>query len=975
MAGSNPQLGQDALLVESALRKHSAKVTHITLQDDEEVSRTLQESIRGQWSVLLCLNTSSQADACVVSATTSLPALPHQKMNVIPGLKDVLRQPDLLCRHRGQLEQGRWLNTNLRCANLSDVAKNDELDADRDVESICERHPLLLSPSHSSAEMNMSICSETEESPDGAVALQLPANRPLTWEDTDRVTIAKDDDHPHSEASLAEDDRIGRRLKGAASDWRRALTWRFPVLVTSLSPLRVYMHSEGVVWDGLTSYLQQKPQRGLSLLELQQMAADRHGDGVAAATVGQLEESVMNILVHWEHLADVQSLRSCQRCFQLLEMTVVFNTTFHPFVLQVGASSLSGRLSSLSEYLVRQTSLNDLAAILTEHRNVSVDLAKAFVDMGLSSVVQGNICNADKKFCLGPRELVYLLDGLREHLAKTGWKRIYPSASAVRFTRLLQSKTAYTTTTTTTTNTNRDTSPPMPTQPPLRTSELHSLLLGLESFFLRVSDGGQSESFEDLSVPIDQSNQRTNGSDGESFGSNLLKNDAVTGPPCSEEPGSLPYLSSLVTRPSLILQPKFSPLQTEYKVEVEHTVQLVTVWAWSQSCQSQARLEDKHNTDSSANFTLGVGVNTLRIFVVDTTHDEPWVVNTYTLTVTRLDADHGLGAFRPGVPHVVCSLKQDCSLPYSPREPCGLQPVTSVTSWSQFLTRRTRLPACTSGDEAGVWHVPCSSCGDHDAQCYWKEAVWSPFTCREPRLSQAHLQRCFKNKKVLFIGDSTNRGILHYMSQRVNGSLWEWPDKTHHLRVYPPINHNTTRFSFAYYPQFWLPALHRPVFDKALYQVIRRTLPLDNSSNTVVVVGGVHWLATHHLKVVRTALTREGLTGAQVIVKGLGSGFHQPVSGVHRLSQKEQEKLLWHNQHVMSYAKQQGMDVVDTFNITMARYSNFLQGRCTCHFHRITPEKHRRKGEHSPLITTYNVEGEVNAAYAEMVINRICRPT
>ena len=52
--------------------------------------------------------------------------------------------------------------------------------------------------------------------------------------------------------------------------------------------------------------------------------------------------------------------------------------------------------------------------------------------------------------------------------------------------------------------------------------------------------------------------------------------------------------------------------------------------------------------------------------------------------------------------------------------------------------------------------------------------------------------------------------------------------------------------------------------------------------------------------------------------------------------QKEQEKLLWHNQHVLSYAKQQGMDVVDTFNITMARYSHFLQGRCACHFHRVS---------------------------------------
>ena len=51
-------------------------------------------------------------------------------------------------------------------------------------------------------------------------------------------------------------------------------------------------------------------------------------------------------------------------------------------------------------------------------------------------------------------------------------------------------------------------------------------------------------------------------------------------------------------------------------------------------------------------------MNTLRIFVVDLTQDEPWVVNTYTLSVRRQEADRGLGPLPPGLPHLVCSLKQ-----------------------------------------------------------------------------------------------------------------------------------------------------------------------------------------------------------------------------------------------------------------------------------------------------------------------------
>ena len=49
-------------------------------------------------------------------------------------------------------------------------------------------------------------------------------------------------------------------------------------------------------------------------------------------------------------------------------------------------------------------------------------------------------------------------------------------------------------------------------------------------------------------------------------------------------------------------------------------------------------------------------------------------------------------------------------------------------------------------------------------------------------------------------------------------------------------------------------------------------------------VGGVHWLATHHLSVVLKALQREGLENIHVVVKGLGAGFHQPVDGLHCLT-------------------------------------------------------------------------------------------
>lgn len=75
--------------------------------------------------------------------------------------------------------------------------------------------------------------------------------------------------------------------------------------------------------------------------------------------------------------------------------------------------------------------------------------------------------------------------------------------------------------------------------------------------------------------------------------------------------------------------------------------------------------------------------------------------------------------------------------------------------------------------------------------------------------------------QVLFIGDSTNRGILHYILERLNGTLVQW-DKTHNIRIYPDLNDNQTVFGFAYYPQFWLMSQQRPMFDKVFSHLINR---------------------------------------------------------------------------------------------------------------------------------------------------------
>lgn len=138
---------------------------------------------------------------------------------------------------------------------------------------------------------------------------------------------------------------------------------------------------------------------------------------------------------------------------------------------------------------------------------------------------------------------------------------------------------------------------------------------------------------------------------------------------------------------------------------------------------------------------------------------------------------------------------------------CITETVNFTTSayWYFFLT--------------ASWFVPCEDCKNPNS-CHWKTAIWQPKFCQTTHLDDYDIRACFKGRKVLFIGDSTNRGILHYILEKINGSLSEW-DKTHNLKLYKSINGNQTDLSFSYYPQFWLPTNHRPAFDKAIFQLIK----------------------------------------------------------------------------------------------------------------------------------------------------------
>ena len=52
--------------------------------------------------------------------------------------------------------------------------------------------------------------------------------------------------------------------------------------------------------------------------------------------------------------------------------------------------------------------------------------------------------------------------------------------------------------------------------------------------------------------------------------------------------------------------------------------------------------------------------------------------------------------------------------------------------------------------------------------------------------------------------------------------------------------------------------------------------------------------------------------------------------------QEEQQNLPSHNWALANFAKTHGIEVIDTFNITIARFKEFYPGKCACHFHSVS---------------------------------------
>ncbi|KAI0234441.1 Cadherin-like and PC-esterase domain-containing protein 1 [Lamellibrachia satsuma] len=981
--GQAPVIARDLPIYGHALRKAGFTLnippkydSNGDLREETGVNVSCDWPVVGRrWRLLLCLVTDSDDTAVCQCHKTLVTLRPWQKVNHVPGIMSVLWNKRTLCE---------------TMATHRDIPALQRSQLSPLCFTLPGQYDSFLSTA-SSLGPQVSWVSKRDNTSSSVQLLQSAGRS-----------------HPVNMHRLSQESGVVQQyIDNPLLLHGEPFSLRVYVLVTSVAPLRAYIHSEGIVQQryGHQRHFQKVAGRTWTLDHLRQYLSVTFDKDVDIVAFKNLHSAIVQSLLVAELAlrrgpvapSSTQQHR-CPSCFQLLGFDVIFNASLHPTVVDVAGQPDLQEVTTSTSWInaVKSSIADDIIAMVTAYEQVSIDVAMALGEFNRDVLVADSECQLTEELCLKRSDVAYLLAWRRETLHKGNFQQLYPAHDSDKYTQLLTDIQIYASHLLMNDSEKSSSTDHTPDDAAVdATTRLHRLAVSVARYYHSLDT--VANSYDDLNTPLfpDSSSEiadspqlvenifnNSSKLNSKSFiQQSKLNNMYIRQSPCSEDVEDMPFLEGFYTQPKLKnVTPTFDMAVLEYYATVPYDVLLVMVWAFTRSCYSEARLHTKYGVSRPSNVSLGVGANRLTIVIVDVRHAEPWVISTYTLVIERLTAGHACPAFTEDRPHQVCSLIQDCDLRYVPSLSCGLS-ITRHHSWEMFQRSTVSLPPCGTAAAPGQWMVKCHNCSDH-LSCEWTSAVWQPHRCRHPRVPQDVLKKCLAGRQILFIGDSTNRGIMNYLIEATNGSLMEW-DKTHETKIYTNINHDRTSVSFAYYPQFWLPSNQRPVFDKTLYQLMKQSQPLQNNTDTVLVVGGVHWLAPHHVSVISRALHREGLSGIKVVIKSLSAGFHQPVERLRHITLQEQRKLLLQNTALVNYARLQGFDVIDTFNMTMGRYKDFLQGQCACHFHRVremlpsftqymrwTEENGANKLTNMPI--HFHVEGVINAVYSQLLLSTIC---
>jgi len=251
------------------------------------------------------------------------------------------------------------------------------------------------------------------------------------------------------------------------------------VLVTSISPLRVYMYRDGLVRFASSKYEKDAKGGGKATSFLTNTSVNKKA-GVAVEDLTwpfpqvyqylkshgiepemlweRIERAVVQVLLAAEpafvkQFKKLQNDFTCVNCYQLLGVDVIVDDDLTPRIIEVnGEPSMQQSGEAHSQYdFTKRSMTHDLVKILYSRDSFARALAQDLTELELSGFQIGyndigSGCSTTDEICLRTMDVEWLLESKKEQQNIGGFRRMYPHPKANYYTNFimhLESKFPY----------------------------------------------------------------------------------------------------------------------------------------------------------------------------------------------------------------------------------------------------------------------------------------------------------------------------------------------------------------------------------------------------------------------------------------------------------------------------------------------------------------------------------------------------
>ncbi|NXA63355.1 CPED1 protein, partial [Mohoua ochrocephala] len=504
------------------------------------------------------------------------------------------------------------------------------------------------------------------------------------------------------------------------------------VLVTSLTPLRAFIHSTTTVWH--------PPKKKHFTIKLQRFFEIFFRNSSPQQAFNNVKEAINKLLLITEVFSKSSasgpgSFNQCSQCFQMLTFDIGFRMSIHPVVLKVHGNFDFEDENELTiqDQISKELLFEDTFKFLLSNESSTSSFIEALQKIYGSSVSKDGTYNREDEQCFSLEEINSMITFIKELKSLGQFELLFPS-SAPKIQTLLRDLYGMV-------------DPMRRLSSVLTVHWLLSSLLQQFQFMNKEAHTNLSEDRrkEERRETVGIKCQEINPTLESEFFYFTSEDQRKVFHLRSQMPSrklykdTLSHIRQIFTSPQLDLNPQFNPKIREYYAEVPFDMVTVKIGAEPSNCQCHVHLDDKKGP-SIANYPLGLGLNKVIILLTDDSPPSPEVVSSYKITIYRED--------RPSLPlfdeYMMCGFVQDCGSKIRPEESCGLQPLSH-----EYLSAisQTVFKTCEAGDTKGQWIVPCLSCSDNRT-CDWREITWQPHGCQYSVLAKPELQRCMEGRRV-----------------------------------------------------------------------------------------------------------------------------------------------------------------------------------------------------------------------------------